>query len=167
MKKNEQTAPQKMGVAIIGLGGAVATTAIAGSLLLKKGVHSKAGLPLAEFDHFDLSDYENITFRGWDLYDYNLHEAATHHGVLDKEQLDEVKDELTQIKPWPAVSNKNFCEGVALEDEDTSRSLSKQIDCIIDDIQSFEKELGAPVVIINLASTEHAIDTENKVFQNL
>ncbi|UZO79259.1 inositol-3-phosphate synthase [Aquimarina sp. ERC-38] len=167
MKKKEQTAPQKMGVAIIGLGGAVATTAIAGSLLLKKGIHSKAGLPLAEFDHFDLAEYENIVFRGWDLYDLNLHEAACHHGVLSKEQLKEVESELSGIKPWPAISNKEFCEGVALEDEDTSRSLSKQVECIIEDIQSFEAELGAPVVIINLASTEHAIDMENPAFQTL
>ena len=167
MKNDEQLAPQNLGVAIIGLGGAVATTAIAGSLLLKKGIHSKAGLPLAEFDQLDLTKYENLVFRGWDLYDSNLNEAARHHAVLDKEQLQAVEGELSEIKPWPAVSNKEFCEGVALKDEDRTVSLKDQVQKITRDIQSFEKEINAPVIIINLASTEHAIDMDNKYFATL
>ena len=41
---------EKIGVAIVGLGGAVATTAVAGIEMIKAGSNDFAGLPLADRD---------------------------------------------------------------------------------------------------------------------
>ncbi len=71
---------KKLGIAIIGLGGAVGTTMVAGIALLKKGLIGLEGLPLAELDAEltkDVAKYENIVFAGWDLNDANLADAAT------------------------------------------------------------------------------------------
>ena len=58
---------RKPGIAIIGLGGAVGTTIVAGIELLKKGKIGTDGLPLAILDAHsikDLVDYKNIVFAG-------------------------------------------------------------------------------------------------------
>ena len=70
---------RKLGIAIIGLGGAVGTTMIAGIELLKKGKIGTEGLPLANLDGDlikDLAAYENIVFGGWDLFDEHLATAT-------------------------------------------------------------------------------------------
>jgi myo-inositol-1-phosphate synthase len=68
---------QKLGIAIIGLGGAVGTTIVAGIELLKKGKIDTAGLPLADLPENltkDLADYKEIVFGGWDLFGkYSTH----------------------------------------------------------------------------------------------
>jgi myo-inositol-1-phosphate synthase len=77
---------RKLGIAIIGLGGAVGTTIVAGIELLKKGKIDRIGLPLAGLDAEltrDLAAYENITFAGWDLFGEHLAKAAEEHEVSD------------------------------------------------------------------------------------
>ncbi|NEL61354.1 inositol-3-phosphate synthase, partial [Escherichia coli] len=80
---------RKLGIAIIGLGGAVGTTIVAGIELLKKGKIDTAGLPLADLPEnliSDLAGYENLTFGGWDLHGENLASAAEEHDVLTHKQ---------------------------------------------------------------------------------
>lgn len=163
--KNDQNS-NALGVAIVGLGGAVASTVVAGNFLQQKGEVGTAGLPLAEFGDLNLVSYENMKFAGWDLYDDNLYAAATHHAVLSPDQLASVKSDLEQIKPWKAVSNKNFCAGVT-NDNQSTLSLRATIEYIISQITTFEENIKAPVVIINLASTEHALDMEDPIYQTL
>ena len=90
---------RKLGVAIIGLGGAVGTTMVAGIGLLKKGLIGSEGLPLAELDEDltkDLADYENIVFAGWDLFGEHLAKAAEEHEVLTHKQFVAVEEELAK-----------------------------------------------------------------------
>ena len=164
---NTTNAPagERLGIAIIGLGGAVATTAVAGSLLLRKGLTAPTGLPLAEFDDLDLTAYTDLRFAGWDLYDNNLYEAARHHQVLTGEQLAAVKEELSAITPWPAVSNRNFCAGVVTDGEDTKQPHRRTISQILAQIADFEERIDGRVVVINLASTEHAIDVNDAIYR--
>ena len=156
---------RKLGVAIVGLGGAVATTAVAGALLIRRGLQDKVGLPLAEFTDLDLASYEELEFAGWDLYDKNLYEAALDHGVLTRTQLDAIQSELEAIVPWTPVSNKEFCSGVVTDGEDTKGTLRSQIDCIQAQLREFAQHGVDSVVMINLASTEHALDAQADLFQ--
>ena len=153
-----------LGIAIIGLGGAVATTAVAGSLLIQRGEQGTTGLPLAEHTDLDLTPYTKLHFRGWDLYDDNLYAAAKHHRVLDRDQLEAVAEDLKQMRPWPAISNRNYCEGVvgAADSTETHREL---IGDIQQRVRAFANEIGGNVVVINLASTEHAIDLQQDLYQ--
>jgi myo-inositol-1-phosphate synthase len=166
MQFNDIKQERNLGIAIVGLGGAVATTAVAGSILIRKGLQDKVGLPLAEFEELDLISYDHIHYRGWDIYDDNLFEAARKHEVLNDSRLSLIEDELKAIKPWPASSNNNFCSGVT-NGNDTRKSLREQIKSIENHLYDFAREIVGPVVMINLASTEHAVNTEDAIFQSV
>ncbi|CAH1000444.1 hypothetical protein LEM8419_01597 [Neolewinella maritima] len=166
MNQSKYTADRPpLGIAIIGLGGAVATTAVAGSLLIQRGAQDTTGLPLAEHDELDLAPYGKLHFRGWDLFDDNLYAAAKHHRVLDRDQLDAVTDALKEMRPWPAISNRNYCEGV-VGSSDSTETHRELVQDIQDRIRAFGEEIGGNVVVINLASTEHAIDPEEEIYQS-
>ena len=165
MKNNSSTHPRKLGIAIVGLGGAVATTAVAGMLLQRRGERSKSGLPLAEFDHLDLVGYDRIEFAGWDLYTDNLYEAALKHGVLTDRQLSELREDLSAITPWAPVSNRKFCEGVTAE-IDSLGTHAQHTQKIRQQLTEFRERVGGDVVLINLASTETAIDVDQEIFQS-
>src|SRR6478672_2067700 len=101
-----------LGIAVVGLGGAVGTTMAAGIELLKKGLIDTSGLPLAEFKDSGLADYENIVFAGWDLYGEHLAKAAEEHDVLTHKQFIAVESELRTIKPWAAAGNDKFLSNI-------------------------------------------------------
>ncbi len=155
-----------LGIAIVGMGGAVATTAIAGTLLIRNGVQDTTGLPLAHFNDLDLTGYGDIKFNGWDIFDDNLYESARKHGVLNSDQLHAIKGDLEKITPWKAISNKNFCSGVT-DNKLSTYSLREQVKIIQDNLKEFADEADSDVVVINLASTEHAVNITDGVFQTL
>jgi myo-inositol-1-phosphate synthase len=74
---------RRLGVAVVGLGGAVATTAVAGVELIRRGLAGTEGLPLAGLAVGGMVPYENLHFGGWDLSGDDLASAATEHGVLE------------------------------------------------------------------------------------
>jgi myo-inositol-1-phosphate synthase len=96
---------KSLGIAIVGLGGAVGTTMVAGIELLKNGLAGTDGLPLAQFNDAGLVDYSDIVFAGWDLFPDHLAKAAEQHDVLTNKQFSAVEEGLRAIKPWPAVSD--------------------------------------------------------------
>ncbi|MCU0239631.1 MAG: inositol-3-phosphate synthase [Pyrinomonadaceae bacterium] len=156
---------RKLGIAIIGIGGAVGTTMVAGIELLKKGKIDKTGLPLADFDA-DLVGYIDIIFAGWDLHGENLAVAAEEHDVLTHKQFVAVEEDLRQIKPWRAVGNKEFLANVEGENVFAKASHREVISSIRNDLQSF-KQLCDQVIVINLASTEKLADEGNEIFNSL
>ncbi|GIU83116.1 MAG: inositol-3-phosphate synthase [Acidobacteria bacterium] len=157
-------AGKKLGIAVIGLGGAVGTTMVAGIELLKKNKISKTGLPLADVKA-DLIDYEEIVFSGWDLFGADLAQAAKTHGVLSYEQLAEVEDFLKILKPLPAIADSNFLE-IEGDNIIKANSHTEKIAQIRSDLRSFKKNCDS-VVVINLASTEKLIDENKEIFKSL
>jgi myo-inositol-1-phosphate synthase len=160
---------RKLGIAVIGLGGAVGTTMVAGIELLKKGVIGKEGLPLAELDRNlvkDLAAYEDIVFGGWDLFGEHLAKAAEEHDVLTHKQFVAVEDELRRIKPWRATGNKGFLANIEGENNISAASHREAIDKIRADLIEFKK-ICDEAVVINLASTEKLADEGNEIFNSL
>lgn len=156
----------KLGIAVIGLGGAVGTTMVAGIELLKKGLIDKTGLPLAGAGE-NLVSYEKITFAGWDLFGDNLAKAAEEHEVLSHKQLVAVVEDLRKIRPWQAVGNKNFLENIEGENIfDETISHREAIEKLRSNLREFRAQCDA-VVVINLASTEKITDENNEVFNSL
>ncbi len=104
---------RRVGVAVVGLGGAVATTAVAGLELLRIGAAGTEGLPLAGLrvaggpveDTIGLVGYESLVVRGWDLDGSDLRKAAEQHGVLDSRQLEEAGPALSALTPCPAAGD--------------------------------------------------------------
>ena len=160
---------RKLGIAIIGLGGAVGTTMVAGIELLKKGKIGTEGLPLADLNAEltkDLAKYEDIVFGGWDLFGEHLAKAAEEHDVLTHKQFVAIEDELRKIKPWRAVGNKKFLENIEGENTFTNLSHREIIAKIQADLQSFKKDCDQ-VVVINLASTEKLAAEGNEIFNSI
>ncbi|GHT72234.1 myo-inositol-1-phosphate synthase [Bacteroidia bacterium] len=114
----------KLGVLVIGVGGAVATTFIAGTMLTRKGLGIPVGsitqlatMHLGKSDEnrfpkikevVPLADLKDLVFGGWDIFEEDAYAAARHAEVLTVEDLDKVKDELQAIKPMKAVFDQNF-----------------------------------------------------------
>ncbi|MCU0490134.1 MAG: inositol-3-phosphate synthase [Chloroflexaceae bacterium] len=163
--------PSRVGVAIVGLGGAVATTVVAGIELLRQGNATTQGLPLAELDPTftaELPPYESLIFGGWDLYADNLANAARIHNVLTPAQLEQAGPALEQISPWPAAGNPNFCRNVEGEHQIEMVSHRATVEQICTDLRHFRQEQRLEgVVMVNLASTERRTDVSLPVFASL
>ena len=161
---------RKLGIAIIGLGGAVGTTMVAGIELLKKNLIGKEGLPLAELPENltkNLAGYENIVFGGWDLFGEHLAKAAEEHEVLTHKQFVAIEEELRRIRPWRAVGNKEFLANIEGENQfSTGNTLRETIEKIRADLLGF-KEICDQAVVINLASTEKLADEGNEIFNSI
>ena len=154
-----------LGIAVVGLGGAVGTTMAAGIELLKKGLIDTAGLPLAEFKNADLAGYENIVFAGWDLFGEHLAKAAEEHDVLTHKQFVAVEDELRKVKPWAAAGNDKFLSNIEGENRLASGTHREAIGKIRADLRSFAATCDS-VVVINLASTEKLAAEGNEIFNS-
>jgi len=162
---------RKLGIAIVGLGGAVGTTIVAGIELLKKGLIGKEGLPLADVPENlteDLAVYENIVCGGWDLHAENLASAAAEHIVLTHKQFVAVDKDLRRIKPWRAVGDDKFLSNIKGENKISNNSHRETIERLRKDLQEFRRrEKADEIVVINLASTEKLIDDGNEMFNSL
>ena len=161
---------RKLGIAIVGVGGAVGTTIVAGIELLKKNLIGTEGLPLADLPGNltkDLAAYKNIILGGWDLFAENLAKAAEEHEVLTHKQFVAVEDELKKIKPWRAVGDKNFLANIEGENQFSQTDSHRiTIEKIRKDLREFKK-ICDEAVVINLASTEKLADEGNEIFNSL
>lgn len=155
-----------LGIAIVGIGGAVGTTMAAGIELLKKGLIGTDGLPLAESSVDGLADYTDIIFAGWDLFPENLAKAAEGHEVLTYKQHIAVENELAQIKPWPAIGDERFLSLIEGENKIGSNGHRVMIAKLRADIEDFKRKCDS-VVVINLASTEKLAVEGNEIFNSL
>ncbi len=143
----------RVGAAVIGLGGAVATTAVAGVEHLKLGMSGTAGLPFAHRD--DLVAYDSLVFGGWDLNADDLAKAAHVHRVLEPPQIEAVAIPLQQIEPWPAVADPAYCRNAAGANVVAVGSLRERVAHVRSDLRRFREAHRLDiVVVVNLASTE-------------
>jgi len=155
-----------IGVAVVGLGGAVATTAAAGVELLRLGAAEPAGLPLAGVE--GLRDYEELVFAGWDVSDAELETAAREHGVLDRDQLEAAGPRLRQIRPWPAIADPEFCRNIDGLHRIEATGHRARIEAISEDLRRFrEEEALERVVVVNLASVERGIPADEPALADL
>lgn len=155
--------PRRVGLAVVGLGGAVATTAVAGLELLRLGAAGPDGLPLAGLDvdgvpveqATGLVPYLDLVLGGWDLDGSDLRKAAEQHGVLDHRQLDVVGPVLSETVPWPAAADPDFCRNVTGAHVVPVAGRAAQVEAVRADLRRFrETERLDGLVLINLASTE-------------
>jgi myo-inositol-1-phosphate synthase len=164
-------APERLGVLIVGLGGAVATTAVAGIELLKQGKIGYEGLTLSQVPEnitSQLAKYESLVFGGWDLSAADLASAAATHNVLTLQQFQAARTALEAIKPIPAVGNIKFCANVTGKNCIQIESHRDAIEILRENIRNFRSENRCDsVVMINLASTEKAVDRDSEMFASL
>jgi len=159
-------AKRVLGIAVVGIGGAVGTTMAAGVELLKQGVIDKTGLPLADATIDGLADYTDIVFAGWDLFPDHLAKAAENHDVLTHKQFVAVEEALKQIKPWSAIGDSRFLSLIDGENKIDTKGRGAVIERLRSDLQGFREKCDS-VVVINLASTEKLPSEGNEIFNSL
>ncbi|HQU90715.1 MAG TPA: inositol-3-phosphate synthase [Pyrinomonadaceae bacterium] len=155
-----------LGIAVVGIGGAVGTTMAAGVELLKQGVIDKTGLPLADAAVDGLADYTDIVFAGWDLFPDHLAKAAENHDVLSYKQFVATESALMQIKPWLAVGAPRFLSLIDGENKISGNGHRAVIEKLRKDLQGFKENCDS-VVVINLASTEKLASEGNEIFNSI
>src|SRR6187549_657325 len=160
----------KLGILLVGLG-AVSTTTIAGIMAIRKGLSKPIGSltqmgtvrlgkrtenrapTIQEF--VPLAGLNDIVFGGWDIFDDNCYEAARTAGVLEPALLDQIKDELAAIKPWPAVFDRQYVkrlDGPNVKKGKNKKDLANQV---IDDIRKFKAQHNLNrLVMVWCGSTE-------------
>ncbi len=150
---------RKVGVAVIGMGGAVATTAAAGLEILRLGANRMDGLPLAHLSVPRLVQYEDLSLRGWDLNAQTLADAAVEHRVLPSDQMTSVEPALSAIRPWPGVASAAYCRRIEGANMHRASSHRAAVEAIAEDLRRFRDDGGFDgIVVINLASTERTPD---------
>ena len=154
-----------LGVAVVGLGGAVATTAVAGVEMIRAGSNDLAGLPLAEADVAGMKPYKDVRFGGWDLSGDDLGTAALGHGVLSEKDLDGGAASLRDMRAWPAVGDEAFCRNVTGRNVVAASGHRDAVERIQSDLTKFKKDQGlGSMVMLNLASTERTPDLSDEAF---
>ncbi|MFV0270670.1 MAG: inositol-3-phosphate synthase [Macellibacteroides fermentans] len=171
MKVEVKPASGKLGVLVVGVGGAVSTTFIVGTLAVRKGLATPIGsiTQLATMrlgkrnennfpkikDIVPLATLDDIVFGGWDIFPEDVYAAAKHAEVLTDKDLEGVKDELIAIKPMKAAFDQNFVKrlnGTHVKEADTRWELMEQVR---EDIRNFKTQNNCDrVVVIWAASTE-------------
>jgi len=157
---------RKLGIAVVGLGGAVGTTMVAGVELLKKGVVDTEGLPLAGVAVDGLVDYTDIVFAGWDLFSEHLAKAAEEHDVLTHKQFVAAEEALRTIKPWPAIGDPKFLSNIDGENRISKIGHREIVEELRANLREFISTCDS-VVVINLASTEKLAVEGNEIFNSL
>ena len=160
----------KLGVLIPGMG-AVTSTLIAGVEMIKKGVGRPYG-SVSQMQHIRLGKryenrnplikevlplypLENIVFGGWDIFPDNMYETARKAGVLYPEQIALVKEELSAIKPMPAVFDRYYVKNLKPEQVKKAKTKMQLAEMLMQDIKNFNKANNIEHnVMIWIGSTE-------------
>ena len=162
-----EKAEGKLGVLVVGLGGAVSSTFVVGTLSVRKGLAEPIGsltqlahLPLGKRepkikDVIPLADLNDVVIGGWDIFEENVYEAAKHAEVLTEKDIDKVKDELVAIKPMKAVFYQEYVKrlhGTWVKNAATKYEAMEQLKA---DMAEFKQKNGCSrLVVIWAASTE-------------
>lgn len=157
---------KKLGIAVVGIGGAVGTTMAAGIELLRQGTIDTRGLPLAGITVDGLAEYGDIVFAGWDMFGEHLAAAAAEHEVLTHKQYVAVEEFLKEITPWQAAGDDRFLSNIDGRNLIASTSHRETITKLRGDICRF-RALCDGVVVINLASTEKLANDGKEIFNSI
>lgn len=168
MKKNIEPAKGKLGVLIVGVGGAVSTTLISGVLSVRKGLSQPVGsitqmatikmqngkeMPVKEI--VPIADLKDIVFGGWDIFPENAYQAAVYAEVLKAKDLEPIRTELETIVPMKAAFDHNYAKrlnGTFIKDTQTRWDMVEQLRA---DIRNFKEQNQCDrIVVLWAASTE-------------
>jgi myo-inositol-1-phosphate synthase len=114
----------KLGVLIPGLNGAVSTTFVAGTMLVRRKLAQPVGsltqmgtirlgqrhenrFPLIR-EFVPLADLNDLVFGGWDIRNEDYFQSARDAKVLDERDLLPIREELEQLRPMRAVFEQHY-----------------------------------------------------------
>jgi myo-inositol-1-phosphate synthase len=160
----------RLGVLLPGLG-AVATTLIAGTQLINKGLAKPYGsltqlqrirlgkrtaprFPLIK-EVVPLAGLSDLVFGGWDIFPDDTYQTARAAGVVPPNQLESVRHDLEAIKPWPGAFEQRYVRNLQGTHVKTAATKMDLADAVKRDIESFVATHGVSrSVMIWCGSTE-------------
>jgi myo-inositol-1-phosphate synthase len=177
-----EKAEGKLGIMLVGLG-AVSTTTIAGVIAIRRGLakpigsltqmgtirlgkRTEANSPKIK-DFVPLASLDDLVFGGWDLFDENCYEAAKTAGVLDTELLDQIRPELEQIRPWPAVFDRRYVKRLDGPNVKKGRNKRDLADQVRADIQKFKTDNGLSRLVMVWCGSTEVFLTESPVHASI
>ena len=184
IEKGVEIAPAegKLGILLVGLG-AVSTTFVAGVEAIKRGLAQPVGSltqmgtirlgkrtehrspKIKEF--VPLADLEDIVFGAWDIFKDNAFDAAMNAGVLEKDLLNQVSEQLASLKPMAAVFEQNYVKRLHGENIKTGKNKMELAEQLIADIARFKSENNCDrLVMVWAASTEIFLE-ESEVHRSI
>lgn len=168
MEKRIAEAEGKLGVLVVGVGGAVATTLITGVLSVRKGLAQPIG-SISQMGKMRVQDgseklikeivplarLNDVVFGGWDIFPDNAYEAAKYAEVLSENDINAVKGELQAIRPMPAAFDHNWAKRLNGTNIKKASNRWDMVEQLRADIHRFKEENGcARLVMLWAASTE-------------
>ena len=172
----------KLGVMIPGMG-AVATTFIAGVEAVRKGIAEPIG-SLTQMgtirlgkrtegrspkikDFVPLANLNDVVFTGWDIFEEDAFEAASHAGVLEKELLGQVKPFLKSIQPRKAVFDRNYVKKLDGRHVKKGRNKMDLAEQLRADIRDFQKKSRADRLVMIWCGSTEVFLTQSEVHSSL
>jgi len=182
MSQKIAPAKGKLGILMPGLG-SVSTTFMAGVLAVKKGLGEPVGSltqlgtirlgkrtdnrtpKINEF--VPLAGLDQLAFGGWDIFEDNAYEAASHAEVLDATLLKKIKPQLQKIKPMKAVFDKNYVKRIDGPNVKTKGTLLDKAHALMEDIATFKKDNGCDRLVMIWTGSTEVFHKAGKVHQTL
>jgi myo-inositol-1-phosphate synthase len=167
----------KLGILLVGLG-AVSTTFVAGIEAIRRGLAAPIG-SLSQMgtirlgrrtekrnpkikDFVGLTDLDDIVFGAWDIFTDNAFDAAMKAGVLEKDLLNQVSEQLASLKPMAAVFNQKYVKRLTGDNVKAGKTKMENAEQLIEDIARFKSENGCDrLVMVWAASTEIYLQEED------
>ena len=143
--------------------GAVGTTLIAGVEAVRRGFAKPFGsttqmgtirlgkrtdnrTPLIK-DWAPLAQLDDLVFTGWDIFGGNLYDAAKTAAVLDRDQLESMKDFLSSIEPLPAAFDQRWVKRLTPKVQKVGKNKCDLANQIRNDIAEFKTRTDRQVMI--------------------
>ncbi len=160
----------KLGVLLVGLG-AVSTTFVAGVEAIKRDISKPIGsltqmgtirlgkrtdkrIPLIR-DFVPLAGLDDLVFGAWDIFEENAYDAAMNAGVLDKDLLNQVSEQLSSLKPMKAVFDNRYVKRLDGKNIKTGKNKMDLAEQLIAEMAEFKTKNNCDrLVIVWAASTE-------------
>lgn len=173
----------KLGILIVGINGAVATTLIAGIM----AVRNEKALPIGSLtqmgtmergyngsaervqlkDVLPLASLNDIVFGGWDIRLQNCAAAAEEARVLDDRDLRTISDELSAIVPMKGVFDQRYVKnlsGTWVKQADTKEEYAE---LLRDDIRNFQRDMQVDRMLVFWCGSTEAFTPECDVHLTL
>src|SRR5262249_822978 len=180
------SAKGKLGVLLVGLG-AVSTTFIAGVEAIKEGLAEPIGsltqmgtirlgkrtdnrVPAIK-DFVPLAKLSDLVFGAWDIFPDSAYDAAMHAGLLEKNLLAKLKNQLQKSKPMKAVFDQSYVKRLNGSNVKSGKNKLELAHQLIEEIAEFKKKNRCDrLVMIWAASTEifmrpHAVHRNLQSFE--
>jgi myo-inositol-1-phosphate synthase len=181
--KEIRPAEGKLGILIVGINGAVATTLIAGVM----AVRNEKALPIGSLTQMGtmergyngsaqrmllksvlpLASLDDCVFGGWDIRMETCADGAEEARVLDDRDLRKVNEELASIVPMKGVFDQRFVKNISGTWIKQAATKEEYAEMLRDDIRRFKREQNADRLIVLWCGSTEAFTEESDVHQTL